>query len=87
MRLLVFLLATLAFMQERPHAALHEYDAILAERPKHADALLGRSLALIMMGRTGEAERALAEAESLGADPAVVAKQRRLLAGAEKGLK
>ena len=80
-------LATLAFMQERPHAALHEYDAILAERPKHADALLGRSLALIMMGRTGEAERALAEAESLGADPAVVGKQRRLLAGAEKRLK
>ena len=79
-------LATLAFMQERPHAALHEYDAILAERPKHADALLGRSLALIMMGRNGDAERALAEAESLGADPAVIAKQRRLLAGMRTGL-
>ena len=79
-------LATLAFMQERPHAALHEYDAILAERPKHADALLGRSLALIMMGRPSEAERALAEAESLGADRAIVAKQRRLLAGAKSGL-
>jgi tetratricopeptide (TPR) repeat protein len=79
-------LATLAFMQERPHAALHEYDAILAERPKHADALLGRSLALIMMGRPTEAERALAEAESLGADPGVIAKQRQLLAGARAGL-
>ena len=79
-------LATLAFVQERPSAALHEYDAILAERPKHADAMLGRSLALIMLGRFDEAERALTDAGALGASSAVIAKQRRLLAGARTGL-
>ena len=78
-------LATLAFMQERPSDALREYDAILAARPKQADALLGRSLALIELRRLDEAERALADAESLGADPAVVSKQRRLIAGIRAG--
>ncbi len=78
-------LPTLAFMRERPSDALREYDAILAARPKHADALLGRSLALIELHRLDEAERALADAAALGADPAVVAKQRRLLAGVRSG--
>lgn len=80
-------LATLAFVQERPSAALHEYDAILAERPKHADAMLGRSLALIMMRRFDEAERALSDAALLGASSAVIAKQRRLLSDARTGLR
>lgn len=79
-------LATLAFVQEKPSAALHEYDAILAERPKHADAMLGRSLALIMLGRFDEAERALTDAATLGASSAVIAKQRRLLSDARAGL-
>jgi tetratricopeptide (TPR) repeat protein len=78
-------LATLAFMEERPDSALREYDAILAERPNHADALLGRSLALIELGRLDEAERALSQAAERGASRAVVAKQRRLLAGLRAG--
>lgn len=75
-------LATLAFMQERPDRALDEYDAVLAERPKRADAMLGRSLALIELRRFDEAERTLSDAERGGADRAVVTKQRRLLAAA-----
>jgi tetratricopeptide (TPR) repeat protein len=80
-------LATLAFVQERPSVALHEFDAILAERPKHADAMLGRSLALIMTSRFDEAERALADAAALGASSAVITKQRRLLSDARAGLR
>jgi tetratricopeptide (TPR) repeat protein len=78
-------LATLAFVEERPDGALREYDAILAERPNHADALLGRSLALIELRRFDEAERALAQAAERGANRAVVAKQQRLLAGLRAG--
>jgi tetratricopeptide (TPR) repeat protein len=78
-------LATLAFVAERPDAALREYDAILAERPNHADALLGRSLALMELRRLDEAERALAQAAERGANRAVVAKQQRLLAGLRAG--
>jgi len=78
-------LATLAFMRGQPHSALDEYDAILAERPKHKDALLGRSLALIMMDRYDEAERALSQAAARGANRAVVAKQRQLLAESRRG--
>ena len=79
-------LATLAFIQSRPQLALHEYESILAARPKQKDALLGRSLALIMMGRYDDAEHALAEAGERGADPAVVGKQRRLLAESRRGV-
>jgi tetratricopeptide (TPR) repeat protein len=75
-------LATLAFMRERPDDALREFDAVLAERPKRADAMLGRSLALIELRRYDEAERTLSDAERGGADRAIVAKQRRLLAAA-----
>jgi tetratricopeptide (TPR) repeat protein len=77
-------LATLAFMQGRPERALAEYDAILAERPKHKDALLGRSLALIQMSRYDDAERALADAEARGANRAVIAKQRALIADSRR---
>lgn len=72
-------LATLAFATERPEVALREYEAILAERPKQTDAMLGRSLALIHLGRLDAAERALREAAEHRANPAVLAKQQRLL--------
>ena len=79
-------LATLALVEERPDRALEEYDAILAERPNHPDALLGRSLALMELSRLDEAERALALAAERGANRAVVAKQQRLLAGLRAGV-
>jgi tetratricopeptide (TPR) repeat protein len=75
-------LATLAFLRERPEEALREYDAVLAERPKQTDAMLGRSLALIELRRFDEAERTLSDAVRGGAERAIVAKQRRLLAAA-----
>jgi tetratricopeptide (TPR) repeat protein len=78
-------LATLALMEERPTDALREYNAVLAERPKHADAMLGRSLALIELGRLDEALHTLADAEAHGANAAVIAKQRRLVAGLRQG--
>lgn len=73
-------LATLAVQRGDLVAALVQYDAIAAERPKFADAQLGRSFALIGLGRFDEARRALDEATQLGADPRVVAAQRRELA-------
>jgi tetratricopeptide (TPR) repeat protein len=80
-------LATLALVQERPDAALREYDAVLAERPNRTDALLGRSLALIELRRFDEAEATLAEAEKRGGDRAVIAKQRRLVSALRTGVK
>jgi Flp pilus assembly protein TadD len=73
-------LATLAFAQSRPELALHEYEAILAERPKQTAAMLGRSLALIQMGRLDDAESALSEAAARGADRDVIRRQREHLA-------
>jgi len=78
-------LATLAFVEARPERALLEYDAILAERPNHGDALLGRALALLELRRLDEAERALAQAAERGANRAVVARQQQLLAGLRAG--
>ncbi len=75
-------LATLAFLRERPEDALREYDAVLAERPRRTDAMLGRSLALIELRRFDEAERTLSDAVRGGAERTIVAKQRRLLAAA-----
>jgi Flp pilus assembly protein TadD len=72
-------LATLALAQSRPDLALSEYEAILAERPKQTDAMLGRSLALIQLGRFDEAEVALFEAQQRGADHDVIRKQREHL--------
>lgn len=80
-------LATLALVQERPDAALREYDAVLAERPNRTDALLGRSLALIELRRFDEAEATLAEAEKRGGDRGVIAKQRRLVSALRTGVK
>jgi Flp pilus assembly protein TadD len=73
-------LATLAIARGDLAGALVQYDAIVARRPRFADAHLGRSFALIGLGRFTDAERALNEAAQLGADPNVVAAQRRELA-------
>lgn len=73
-------LATLAIARGDLAGALVQYDAIVARRPRFADAHLGRSYALIGLGRFTDAERALNEAAQLGADPKVVAAQRRELA-------
>lgn len=73
-------LATLALRRGDLSAALGHYDAIIARRPKLADAQLGRSFALIGLGRFDDARLALDEAARLGASPRVVAAQRRELA-------
>lgn len=73
-------LATLAITRGDLAGALVQYDAIVERRPKLADAHLGRSYALIGLGRFSEARQALDDAARLGADPRVVAAQRRELA-------
>ena len=73
-------LATLALTRGDLSAALVQYDAIVASRPNLPDAQLGRSFALIGLGRFDDARRALDEAARLGASPRVVALQRRELA-------
>jgi tetratricopeptide (TPR) repeat protein len=73
-------LATLALARGDMSAALAQYDAIIARRPKLPDAHLGRSFALIALGRLEDARRALDEAARLGGDPRVIAAQRRELA-------
>jgi Flp pilus assembly protein TadD len=72
-------LATLALARGDLAGALVQYDAIVSRRPRLADAHLGRSYALIGLGRLADAEAALDEAARLGADPRVVAAQRRKL--------
>ncbi|HEY3493961.1 MAG TPA: tetratricopeptide repeat protein [Polyangiaceae bacterium] len=73
-------LATVALLEHDASAALREYETILAARPSFADAELGRSWALIELTRFDEAEQALTRAHELGADPRIVARQRRALA-------
>ncbi|HVY26927.1 MAG TPA: tetratricopeptide repeat protein [Polyangiaceae bacterium] len=73
-------LATLAISRGDLASALVQYDAIAARRPNLADAQLGRSFALMGLGRFAEAHRALDEAARLGGDPKVVAAQRSALA-------
>lgn len=72
-------LATLALSRGDLQAALVQYDAIVAKRPKFADAHLGRAYALIGLGRYPEARAAVDEAARLGADVRVVRAQRREL--------
>jgi hypothetical protein len=60
-------------------AALAQYEAIVASRPKLADGQLGRAFALMGLGRLYDARHALDEAARLGGDPRVVAAQRREL--------
>jgi tetratricopeptide (TPR) repeat protein len=79
-------LATVALVRDDPDAALREYELILAERHRFGDAALGRSWALLRLGRLAEAESALAQAERSGGDRAVIARQRRAIAAAKKHL-
>lgn len=72
-------LATLALTRGDLLAALAQYDAIVARRPELPDVQLGRSFALIGLGRFDDARRALDQAARLGASPSVVARQRREL--------
>jgi cellulose synthase operon protein C len=73
-------LATLALSRGDLAEALVQYDAIAQRRPKLADAQLGRSFALMGLGRFDDASHALDEAERLGGNPRVVSAQRRELA-------
>ena len=73
-------LATLSVSQGDLRGALVQYDAIAARRPRLADAQLGRSFALMGLGRFDEARVALEEAARLGGDPRVVSAQRKELA-------
>ena len=73
-------LATLAVLRDSPREALDEYDAIVSARPKLADAQLGRSWALLKLGRLDDAQRALDRAQELGAAKRPLLAQRRALA-------
>ena len=73
-------LATLAVSRGDLAAALVQYEAIAQSRPKLADAQLGRSFALMGLGRLDDARHALDEAQRLNGDPRVIAAQRRELA-------
>jgi len=72
-------LASLALREAQFEEALRQYDAILADRPKFADAHLGRSFVLMKLGRYGEARDTLETGYRLGANSAVVKRQRALL--------
>ena len=69
-------LATLAVSRGDLAAALVQYDAIAAQRPNLPDAQLGRSFALIGLGRFDDARLALDTAARLGGDRRVIAAQR-----------
>jgi tetratricopeptide (TPR) repeat protein len=73
-------LATLGLLRDDPQAVLREYEALLAQHPDFADAHLGRSWALVRLGRFTEASHALDLAEDLGANRASLVSQRRWLA-------
>lgn len=72
-------LATLGLLRDDPRAVLREYEAVLEVAPRFADAQLGRSWALVRLGRFEEAARALDLAERLGADRQSLVRQRRWL--------
>lgn len=73
-------LATIAVLRGNASAALAEYDALISARPKFADAHLGRSWALMKLGRLDDAQRALDRAHELGASAGPLGAQRRALA-------
>jgi tetratricopeptide (TPR) repeat protein len=75
-------LATIALLRGNAAAALSEYDAIVSARPNFADAQLGRSWALLKLGRLDDAQHALDRARDLGASPRPLGAQRRALSAA-----
>jgi Flp pilus assembly protein TadD len=72
-------LATLAVARKDAASALEHYEVLCRARPEHGDLRLGRAWALLGLGRLGEAERALVDAERLGGSPGAIRAQRRLL--------
>jgi Flp pilus assembly protein TadD len=80
-------LATVALATDDPRSALAEYEAIVLARPRFADAHLGRAWALVSLGRLDEAREALETGARLGANPAVVTRQRELIQHLKKGVK
>jgi tetratricopeptide (TPR) repeat protein len=72
-------LATLALRSANAAEALRQYDLVLEARPGFADGYLGRSWALIELGRYEDATRALDEARRLGANPRALELQSRLV--------
>jgi tetratricopeptide (TPR) repeat protein len=73
-------LATIALLRGDAAAALGEYDAIVSARPKFGDAQLGRSWALMKLGRLDDAQHALDRARDLGASQRALVAQQRALA-------
>jgi len=73
-------LATVALLRHDAAAALAQYDAILALRPRNGDAMLGRAWALGELGRDDEAARSLCDARAVGASPAIIRNQEHALA-------
>ena len=73
-------LATIALLRGDASTALAEYDALVSARPQFADAHLGRSWALMKLGRLDDAQRALDRAQELGASARPLSAQRRALA-------
>jgi len=73
-------LATIALLRGDAATALSEYDALVLARPNFADAHLGRSWALIKLGRLDDAQCALDRAQELGASARPLGAQRRALA-------
>jgi protein O-GlcNAc transferase len=73
-------LATIALLQGDAARVLAEYEAILRIKPEFVDAHLGRSWALVRLGRFDEAKAALNRAEALGADRRSLVRQRGWLA-------
>jgi tetratricopeptide (TPR) repeat protein len=78
-------LATLALRRGDAAGALHQYDLVLSERPGYADGYLGRSWALISLGRFDEARTAIEEARRRGASPRAIELQSRLLEASKSG--
>jgi tetratricopeptide (TPR) repeat protein len=73
-------LATVALADGDPREALRWYDELARRRPEHADAHLGRAFALANLGRLPDADAAIEEAVSRGADRNDVAKMRAFVA-------
>jgi tetratricopeptide (TPR) repeat protein len=78
-------LATLALRLKDPAEALRQYDLVLEERPGFADGYLGRSWAMIALGRLDDAKKALDDARRHGANRRALELQSRLLDGLRSG--